>query len=88
MSKESSGAATGGTSILTVLLVVFVVLKLTDNIDWGWMWVLSPFWIPLGALVGVIGVIITVGLMASVFGSIKRKRNLSKQYKEHRDASK
>lgn len=31
-----------------VLLLVFITLKLTGNIDWSWWWVLSPFWIPLG----------------------------------------
>ena len=26
------------------LTIVFIVLKLTDVIDWDWIWVLSPFW--------------------------------------------
>lgn len=30
------------TSLLTVL---FIGLKITDNIDWSWFWVLSPLWI-------------------------------------------
>ena len=29
-----------------VLLIVFVVLKLVGVIDWSWVWVLAPFWIP------------------------------------------
>ena len=29
-----------------VLLVVFIVLKLVGVIDWSWIWVLAPFWIP------------------------------------------
>ena len=28
-----------------VLAIVFIVLKLTDVIDWGWWWVLAPVWI-------------------------------------------
>ena len=31
------------TNLLTVL---FIGLKLTDNIDWSWWWVLAPTWIP------------------------------------------
>lgn len=31
----------------TLLLVLFVGLKLGGVIDWSWWWVLSPFWIPL-----------------------------------------
>ena len=38
--KRSSGY--GITSILTL---IFVVLKLTNNINWSWIFVLSPIWI-------------------------------------------
>ena len=39
---------TGQQSILpTLLLVLFVALKLTGVIAWSWWWVLSPLWIPL-----------------------------------------
>lgn len=27
------------------LFLVFFVLKVTGNIDWSWLWVLSPIWI-------------------------------------------
>ena len=43
---ETGGAATGTSwPIATILTIVFVVLKLTDVIDWSWWWVLSPLWI-------------------------------------------
>jgi len=29
------------------LTVLFVGLKLTDFIDWSWVWVLAPTWVPL-----------------------------------------
>ena len=32
---------------LAAVLAVFVTLKLTDTIDWSWLWVLSPIWMPL-----------------------------------------
>jgi phosphoglycerol transferase MdoB-like AlkP superfamily enzyme len=51
-SKSSSASAvSGGTGLPTILLVVFIVLKLTGVISWSWWWVLSPFWIPLGVVV-------------------------------------
>lgn len=31
--------------ILELLLVVFIVLKLTGFIAWSWWWVLSPIWL-------------------------------------------
>jgi membrane protein YdbS with pleckstrin-like domain len=50
MSTEKTGVATGGTTaaswpLASILTIVFVVLKLTDVIDWSWVWVLSPLWI-------------------------------------------
>lgn len=53
---EVSG--TGG-SISTILLVVFIVLKLCKVIDWSWWWVLSPLWIPFAI---VIFIFIIIGL--------------------------
>lgn len=35
-----------GISLCGVLLIVFIVLKLCKLIDWSWLWVLSPLWIP------------------------------------------
>lgn len=43
MNKENSG-----TSLGMVLFIVFLILKLTDQIDWSWWWVTAPLWIPLG----------------------------------------
>lgn len=42
-----------GASPLFVVFIVFLVLKLTDNVDWSWWWVSSPMWMPV-ALFGVI----------------------------------
>lgn len=30
-----------------LLGLAFIILKLTDAIDWSWWWVLSPWWISL-----------------------------------------
>lgn len=48
-SGVSQGISTSG-----ALLIVFIVLKLVDVIDWSWWWVLSPLWIPF-SLTLVIG---------------------------------
>ena len=36
-----------GGNLFTTLGLIFIVLKLLDVITWSWLWVLSPFWIPL-----------------------------------------
>ena len=43
--------------LLSVLTIVFIVLKLTGNIAWSWWWVLSPVWAPVAFGLLVIGVI-------------------------------
>jgi fatty acid desaturase len=48
----------------TLLLVLFVALKLTGVITWSWWWVLAPLWIPLGLILVVllvVGVFVLVG---------------------------
>lgn len=49
MSKNSSG---GGISFSGALTLIFITLKLCGVIDWSWLWILSPIWIPF--LIGVI----------------------------------
>lgn len=55
--------SSNGIGFGTVLFLVFLVLKLTGNIDWSWWWVTSPLWIPLALGVIALGVI---GLIAAV----------------------
>lgn len=46
MSNSSNGL--GGLSFGGILFIVFLVLKLTNHIDWSWWWVTAPLWIPIG----------------------------------------
>jgi len=32
---------------LTLLLVLFIGLKLSGVIEWSWWWIFSPVWIPV-----------------------------------------
>lgn len=50
MAKET---ATSSSLLPTLLLILFIALKLTHQISWSWLWVLSPFWIPIGAALAV-----------------------------------
>ncbi len=45
MAKNSS--TSGGVGFGGLLLLTFIILKLTKTIDWSWWWVMSPLWIPL-----------------------------------------
>lgn len=35
----------GGMGFVSILTLIFIVLKLTGLIDWSWVLVLSPVWI-------------------------------------------
>jgi hypothetical protein len=45
-----------GLGIGTILFLIFMVLKLTNYIDWSWWWVTAPLWIPI-IILGVVGLI-------------------------------
>lgn len=45
---------------LTLLLILFIGLKLTGYIDWSWWWVLSPIWVPLVLFVVVFSAVVFV----------------------------
>ena len=55
MSSESSS---GGIGFCGLLTIVFIVLKLTKYIDWSWLWVFSPLWIPVALLLLILLVLL------------------------------
>jgi hypothetical protein len=53
MASSRSGSVMG---LDIILFIVFLVLKLTNAIDWSWWWVAAPIWIPI--VLGVFGFIL------------------------------
>ena len=51
----------GGLGIVSVLTIIFIVLKLLGVIKWSWIWVLSPLWISAVIVVAVFSVILIGG---------------------------
>ena len=60
--NESKPIIVRGTSLPTLLTVLFIALKLCDIIDWSWWWVLSPIPITIGIALAVFTVAISVAL--------------------------
>lgn len=53
----------GGVGFTGLLTIAFIVLKLTHVIDWSWIWVLSPIWIPIALILVIllfVGVILLI----------------------------
>lgn len=64
MSESRSAASSVGVGLPGLLFLVFLVLKLTDVIDWSWWWVTAPLWIP--ASVGLLIAGLTLGVAGVV----------------------
>lgn len=57
MSKSTTAqASSGGLSFGGALCLLFIGLKLGGVINWSWLWVLSPLWIPLVIVLGILGI--------------------------------
>lgn len=54
-----------GPIFFTILGLMFVLLKLANFIDWPWVWVLSPFWIPFAFLIVTLVLIILILIIAA-----------------------
>ena len=64
----SSKSSSSGIGLTGVLFVVFLVLKLTGNIDWSWWWVTSPIWIPILLLLSIVIISLFVLTILVKFG--------------------
>ena len=58
-----------GTTFLSILVLIFITLKLLDKIDWSWWWVLAPLWIPVSVLLLILG---SCGVAIRVYERYKR----------------
>lgn len=53
MSKDKT--TSNGIGIGMILFLIFMTLKLTGDIDWSWWWITAPLWIPILAVITLIG---------------------------------
>ena len=89
---ENKQVTAGGADVFTLLLVLFVGLKLAGIgvvADWSWWWVLSPLWAPLAAFALVIsGIFLAafVRIIADEVGQARRARRVRKAHEKARAA--
>jgi hypothetical protein len=65
MENSPQNADTFGLSF--TVFIVFLILKLTDNIDWSWWWIFSPLWIPIALVIGLFALIFFFMLIYTAF---------------------
>lgn len=75
--SNSSSTASGGVSLGTVLVAIFVTLKLTGVIDWSWWLVFLPWLISAGIVAVFLLIAAVLGLigMAVDRSTERRRRN-------------
>jgi len=71
-------STSSGVGFSTLLLLLFITLKLCHVIDWNWWWVLSPLWIGAGLCLLVLLGMGIYYLIYSLLASKKRKEQLRK----------
>jgi len=50
-----------------LVFIVFLILKLTNTIDWSWLWITSPLWIPWSVVVLIIAILVCISIIAIPF---------------------
>ena len=71
---------TGCSVSLPMITLILVILKLTGVIDWSWVWVTSPIWIPIALVLFILAVALGVVLILFAMGvdSNRIKEGLNK----------
>ena len=59
--QKDKEVKTVGLGFVDALTLLFITLKLTCQIDWNWIWVLSPIWISISFLAVLAVVILLIG---------------------------
>lgn len=59
-----------GISLSMIVFIIFLVLKLTDNIDWSWAWVTSPLWLPILSVIVALIFVFTLSIIVAFISGI------------------
>lgn len=70
MSDSNAAASSGGIGFFGLLTILFIALKLMHYIDWSWLWVLSPLWVPASFVVLVFLIIILGAFLISTISFV------------------
>ena len=63
-----SDKKTGCSVSLPFITLILVILKLTGVIDWSWVWVTSPIWIPIALVLFILFVALGVVVILFAMG--------------------
>lgn len=65
--SDKSTSVQVGPGLAGSMTILFVILKVTNYIDWSWWWVFSPLWISAAVVLAILAVCgAVIGLAAAV----------------------
>lgn len=62
-----------GGILSSLLLALFIGLKLTGYINWSWWWVLAPAWIPVVLVLVILCILAAVAIITGTKLTIRKK---------------
>lgn len=54
---------TGGIGFCGTLFIVFFVLKVLNLLDWSWVWIFAPLWVPVALVI----LLLIIALIVAAF---------------------
>ena len=72
--EVTNNTKTGGVGFCSLLTILFIGLKLTNKIDWSWVWVVSPLWLPLVVIIGITVVFLLGAVLYSLVTTNNKKK--------------
>lgn len=64
--EDTRGNINVGGGFCGMLTIAFIVLKLCGVIDWSWVWVVAPIWIPLAFVISVYIICLIIGVIVGI----------------------
>lgn len=55
--------------------ITIIVLRIFNVIDWGWQWILLPFWLPVMLAIGGLIIGLIIGIPMYINRKIKERKN-------------
>lgn len=55
----NTNTTSSGVSFCGLLFIAFLVLKLTEVIDWSWWWVTAPLWGGVALIIAILAIFMT-----------------------------
>lgn len=69
MSDKKQTVIFGGGTLMPVF-IVFLVLKLTGTVDWSWIWVTAPLWMPFAFVIGLVLAVLALPIGGAILAAL------------------